>query len=95
MRECQRWVSSHEFAEWEAYDRLEPIGPRRADLNAATIAATVMNSRRTKGSQPVVQPKAFMPTFWEPPVEPLAPEEMFEQVKALNELFGGDFVAKA
>lgn len=95
MRECQRSISAREYAEWQAYDRLEPIGPRRADLNAATIAATILNARRTKRSQPLVQPKEFMPTFWEPEPEPVDPETMFEQVKALNELFGGDFVAKA
>lgn len=95
MKEAQRHISSAEFAEWMAYDRLEPIGPRRADLNAAIIAASVYNARRTKRSDKVADPKQFMPTYWKPEPEPATAEEMFEQVKALNAMLGGDFVGEA
>ena len=34
-------MSSREFAEWKAYNDLEPFGERRGDLRAARICATV------------------------------------------------------
>ena len=36
-------MSSREFAEWLAYERLEPFGPERADARAALVAQTVAN----------------------------------------------------
>lgn len=95
VRHAQREIDSHEFAEWLAYDRLEPIGPRRADLNAAIIAAAVFNARRSKRSDKVADPRDFLPKYWEPPAEPATPEELFEKVKSLNELFGGTFQGEA
>lgn len=39
-------MDSAEFAEWLAYDRLEPIGDRRGDFQAALIARTIAEVNR-------------------------------------------------
>ncbi len=41
-------TTSRELAEWQAFARLEPFGPRREDVRAGTIAATVYNMNRGK-----------------------------------------------
>lgn len=94
VRRARQEIDSREFADWRAYDRWEPIGPVRTDLNAATIAAAVMNARRTKRSDPLARPDEFMPKFYRPPVRRSA-RELFEIVKQMNAAFGGDFEAKA
>lgn len=37
-------MTSREMAEWEAYDKIEPIGAIRADIHAALIAREVANN---------------------------------------------------
>ena len=44
VRQLQRQINSREFAEWVAYARIEPIGDKRGDFQAASIAAAVKNS---------------------------------------------------
>lgn len=46
-------MSSAEFAEWMAYDRLEPVGQRRDDVRMAFLAALIANQWRGKESEPV------------------------------------------
>jgi hypothetical protein len=41
-------VSAREFAEWMAYDSIEPIGPERTDLNCALIAWRMSNAFGSK-----------------------------------------------
>jgi len=41
VRQCQAEIDAQEFAEWAAYDQLEPFGEERADLRAALIAYTM------------------------------------------------------
>lgn len=55
-------MSSAEFAEWIAFDRLSPIGPERADLRAGIIASTVANVQRGKSDR-ALSVQDFMPTF--------------------------------
>lgn len=55
-------MSSRAFAEWMAFDRLEPIGEGRADLRAGIIASTVFNMNRGKDT-PARSPSDYMPTF--------------------------------
>lgn len=43
VRECMQRINSREFAEWQAYDAISPIGDRRGDLQAGTIAAHLGN----------------------------------------------------
>jgi len=43
VRAAQRGINSREFAEWKAFDLINPIGGNRQDYNAALIAATFAN----------------------------------------------------
>lgn len=62
VQECQRHVSSREFAEWMAYDRLDPIGPERQDVMLAQIAWLLAETNRNKKKQK----KAFKVTDFLP-----------------------------
>ena len=59
---AQTQISSREFAEWLAYDRIAPLGPERADWRAALIAATVANAFRGRARR-AYKVEDFMPRF--------------------------------
>ena len=61
-------MKSREFKQWKVYNRLNPIGPRRTDLGFAILAAQILNARRTKASDPLADPKDFLPTFYTSPI---------------------------
>ena len=44
----QSELDAQDFAEWLAYDRVEPFGPERADLRSAMIACTTYNAQGGK-----------------------------------------------
>lgn len=46
--ELEAALTPREFAEWAAFDRLEPIGGRRGDWHAALVATTIANVNRGK-----------------------------------------------
>lgn len=56
----QSELTSREFSEWIAFDRLEPIGPLRADFASAQICALVANALRGAGGK-TYAPIDFMP----------------------------------
>lgn len=60
-------MSSREFSEWLAYERVEPfLGPRRDDLRAAIVACTVANAFRDAEQRPEpFRPEEFMPAATE------------------------------
>lgn len=43
MAEAQESISSREFAEWKAFDRISPIGDLRGDWQAALLASVTAN----------------------------------------------------
>ena len=43
--ELERTLTAREFAEWQAYDRLDPIGGYRGDLRAALIATAMAGGK--------------------------------------------------
>ena len=55
------------MAEWEAYDRLEPIGEWRGDFRMAVLAATITNLFISvygkKGTTKHVKVEDFMPDW--------------------------------
>lgn len=51
-----------EYLDWQAYERLEPFEPQRADLRAAMMASTMVNLQIPKG-KPRTKAKDFMPHF--------------------------------
>jgi hypothetical protein len=82
-------VSSRELTEWQAYERVAgPLGPARADVQAAIVAATVANANRTKG-QPAT-PADFIPTWDRKPEQSV--EEQVQIAYALNAAFGGTVI---
>lgn len=73
-------MSAVEFDEWIAFDELEPIGDRRADVLTGVLGALIGNLWRSKDSQPLtpetvlrslpwwneglVEQEASLPTHW-------------------------------
>jgi hypothetical protein len=47
-----------------AHNRLDPIGEERADMRAATVAATMANLFRGE-NDPVIDPEVYMPRYGE------------------------------
>lgn len=64
VRELLGEMDSRELTEWMAFDRVEPIGGRRSDFQAAIIASTVANSNRGKGR--ALKPDDFVPEYGAP-----------------------------
>lgn len=62
VEQAQNGMDAEEFARWQAYDRLDPIGQWRADLRAARIASTIANIWRGPRTRPY-RLEDFMPKF--------------------------------
>lgn len=45
-------MSSEEFAEWVAFDRMSPGEPERSDLQSAMVASVIANSNKGKKGKP-------------------------------------------
>ena len=88
MAECQRAVSSREYAEWMAFARHEPIGAQRGDLQAAMICMLVANVNRGKGQRPF-RVQEFLPEYWPHSAEPDWQRQL-AMVEMLNAAMGGD-----
>jgi hypothetical protein len=58
----EKELTSHQIAEWIAYDRLEPFGEPRADLRNAILCRLVASLVSTK-EHPAPAIKDFMPDF--------------------------------
>lgn len=73
-------MPSHKFAEWLAYERLEPFGEERADLRAAIIASSIVNVFAAKGR--TVKLKDFMIDWDAEPEAEMTDQQVFEKMKA-------------
>ena len=97
MAEWQHTMSSHEFAEWMAFFRLQPFGEWRKDTRMATLAAVIVNAlTRSKDSDPIHKAEEFMPDFEKALDEYEAQEEISEQevlAQKVRSVFGS-FVKK-
>lgn len=93
VRRAQREIDSREFAEWIAYDGIEPFGEDRGDLRAGIIAATIANANRGKNSSPF-HPKDFMPDF-ERKHKQQTDEEMQAFMRSVTARLGGKIKGKA
>ena len=63
VAEAQARISSREFAEWQAYDQVDPFGEWRSDFRAGVIASATVNLWRRRGE--TTSPADFMPDFVE------------------------------
>lgn len=80
-------LSSSELTEWMVYEKLTgPLGRRRADIQAATIAATIANANRSKGGKKF-KVTDFLIDYGERRRK--TPQEMLAMVRALNAGMGG------
>lgn len=88
VRTLLQSMTSAEFAEWMAYDSIDPIGDDRGDLQAGVIASTVASVHRKEGSKPFV-PRDFMPLAdaWKAP-EKVARERSAELLAKVKATFG-------
>jgi hypothetical protein len=79
-------VTSHQLSEWEAYDRLEPIGAWRADFRMAFLASLITNTVRQlygkKGAK-MTSPTDFMPDWGDENIEPKTPPQSVEEMKEI------------
>lgn len=64
VRQAQQEISSREFTEWIAYNRIEPFGEKRADIRSAIVASVIANVNRDKKKKPSpFKTDDFMPEF--------------------------------
>ena len=59
-------LTSRQLSEWEAYDRLEPIGQRRDDYRMAILSSLIVNlTRQVHGKKGVkmTTPEDFVPDW--------------------------------
>lgn len=87
-------LTSAQISEWEAYDRLDPIGKWRDELSIASQTSVIVNMVRQlyhdpkKGKPTFVNPNDFMLNWGEieePDSEPekQTPDEMFQILSGL------------
>lgn len=82
-------LSSSELTEWIAYERMTgPLGLRRHDIQAATIAATIANANRSKGGKRFKISDFLVP--WGR--KKRDPRELLAMVKEMNRNLGGEYV---
>lgn len=80
-------LSSSELTEWIAFERMTgPLGRRRGDIQAATIAATIANANRGKGGKKF-KISDFLVEYGR--VEK-SPEELLEAIKGFHRAMGGE-----
>ena len=82
-------MSSAEFSDWLAYDRVSPIGPERLDHLAALIAATIANSNPWRKNPKKAIPVADFVPEWAPKPKASTPDDQLAFVKILHAMFGG------
>lgn len=76
---------------WIEYDQIEPFGEERADLRIAQLCALIANIWRGKRSRRY-KIDDFMFNFG--PRSERTPDDLAQQVFALNQAFGGTFIDK-
>lgn len=85
-------MTAEQFAEWQAYDRLEPVGDYRRDLGVAILTSTFHNFAQSFGSggrRKVSKPQDFMPWLeWEDRVERREEQSVEEMKLAMMAIAG-------
>ncbi|WP_340382334.1 DUF4035 domain-containing protein [Streptomyces sp. SS7] len=80
-------LDSAELTEWMAFERITgPLGRRRGDIQAATIAATIANANRGKGGRRFTVSDFLVPYG----VEKKSPEQMLAAIRGINRSMGGE-----
>jgi hypothetical protein len=95
VRQLLASLDSAELTEWQAFDRMEPIGEFRADLRAGIVASTVANygGRDIREAR---KPSDFMPFLERPEEKPLLLPDADAQAELILGAFGNcNIVRKA
>ncbi|MDQ0829544.1 hypothetical protein QF032_001388 [Streptomyces achromogenes] len=80
-------LGSAELTEWMALERITgPLGRRRQDIQAATIAATIANANRGKGGKKFLVSDFLLPYG----AEQKGPEELLAKIRGINQSMGGE-----
>jgi hypothetical protein len=80
-------ITSKQFSEWMAFDRIEPIGEERIERMLALVCAVIANCHRTKGRK--WQVKDFLPDYQREPGERMTVEQSADFLKSLCVAMGG------
>lgn len=81
-------LDSAELTEWMAFENMTgPLGRRRYDIQAATIAATIANGNRGKGGRKFKLSDFLIPYGNS---DRKSPEQMLAAIKSLNRSMGGE-----
>lgn len=80
-------LGSVELTEWMAFENITgPLGRRRGDIQAATIAATIANANRSKRGK-----KAKVADFLIPyGNQKKSAEQMLDAIRSINRSMGGE-----
>jgi hypothetical protein len=92
-------LTSAQLTEWEAYDRIDPVGKWRDELGFASLSSLIVNMARQilhdpkKGKPEYVTPEDFMPKWGEAPLQKPEPkkqsaEEMLRILKGIARVQG-------
>lgn len=88
VAELDNRMSSAELTEWMAYEKITgPLGRKRGDIQAATVAAAVANANRGRGRKAKVS-DFLIP--YEQRRQHQDAHELLRTVKAANRALGGE-----
>ncbi len=89
VAEAQQRISSREFAEWMAFDRVEPIGGRRGDYQTAMLAALLANIYRDpKAHRRPYAVQDFVPQWWQA-ARPTDWRQVLHKAALVTRMLGG------
>jgi hypothetical protein len=92
VRELLGEMDSHELSEWMAFDMVDPVGGKRGDYQAATVASTIANANRGKG-QRALHINDFMPEYGVP--EQVGSLESWLSQRVAEQAWGNDASGQA
>jgi hypothetical protein len=87
-------LTGYELAEWEAYDKLDPIGTWRDDFRSAKLESLMLNIVNQlyakKGSKPVITtPLEFMPDWAGDRVQDVKKQTTEDMLAVFKQIAGG------
>lgn len=88
MAEWQDAMSSHEFAEWMAFAKVQPFGELRNDFRSASLQALIANVNRDPKKSKPLTPQMFMPDFEKALDEQEEQEEIPEHERVWQKIRG-------
>lgn len=75
-------MSAEEFLEWQAFDAIDPLPDRRADLQFAATTAALMNALSKRKDGEPWRAADFLLFDWPPPPAPGPAPDLGAQLRA-------------